>query len=53
MEVHFNANLQSKLVRMAAQQGRAAENIVAPGASAKPIRLEFAGAKKLDLTTDG
>jgi hypothetical protein len=27
--------------------------VVAPGASAKLIRLEFAGAKKLDLTTDG
>jgi len=27
--------------------------VVAPGASAKPIRLEFAGAKKLDLTADG
>jgi hypothetical protein len=27
--------------------------IVAPGASPKPIRLEFAGAKKLDLTADG
>jgi hypothetical protein len=27
--------------------------VVAPGASSKPIRLQFAGAKKLDLTTDG
>jgi hypothetical protein len=27
--------------------------IVAPGASAKPIRLEFSGAKRLDLTSDG
>jgi hypothetical protein len=27
--------------------------IVAPGANPKPIRLQFAGAKKLDLTTDG
>jgi hypothetical protein len=27
--------------------------VIAPGASPKPIRLEFAGAKKLDLTTDG
>jgi hypothetical protein len=27
--------------------------VVAPGASPKPIRLEFAGAKKLDLTIDG
>ena len=27
--------------------------VVAPGASAKPIRLHFAGAKKLDLSNDG
>jgi hypothetical protein len=27
--------------------------VVAPGANPKPIRLEFAGAKKLDLTADG
>ena len=27
--------------------------VVAHGASPKPIRLQFAGAKKLDLTTDG
>jgi hypothetical protein len=27
--------------------------VVAPGASPKPIRLEFAGAKKLDLTNNG
>jgi predicted transcriptional regulator len=28
MEVHFNPNLQGKLVRMAAQQGRAAETLI-------------------------
>jgi len=27
--------------------------VVAPGASPKPIRLQFVGARKLDLTTDG
>ena len=27
--------------------------VVAPGANPKPIRLQFAGAKKLDLTADG
>jgi hypothetical protein len=27
--------------------------VVAPGASPKPIRLQFVGAKKLDLTADG
>jgi len=27
--------------------------VVAPGASPKPIRIQFAGAKKIDLTTDG
>jgi hypothetical protein len=27
--------------------------LVAPGARPKPIRLQFAGAKKLDLTADG
>jgi hypothetical protein len=27
--------------------------VVAPGASPKPIRLQFAGAKKVDLTADG
>jgi beta-lactam-binding protein with PASTA domain len=41
------------LVYYGNQQQLEYDFVVAPGASPKPIRLQFVGAKKLDLTTDG